>query len=375
MNRIHSPARLVLLLLLPLLVLPGCWSSSSEPPLAEQAAQLLLLGFRGKTIAEAETIVEDIRERRIGGVIIFDRDVALGTTRNIESPNQLRRLIANLQTIAGHRLLVAIDQEGGSVNRIKPVYGFPATHSAQYFGDLDEPATTRAEADMVANLLADLGINVNFAPVVDLNVNPDSPAIGKIGRSYSADPAKVVIHASQVIAAHKAAGVATALKHFPGHGSATDDSHAGFTDVSHTWTSTELDPYHAIAGRNRVPMVMTAHIFNETLDPEHPATLSRSVLTGLLREKIGFRGVIVSDDMQMGAITQFYGLEHAIELALNAGVDLLIFANNLVYEPQIGKEALEIIVRLVEEGRVPTSRVRSAYQRVCALKHELGLRC
>jgi beta-N-acetylhexosaminidase len=365
----------IVLSLLSAMLLTACPFDGGVPSLERQAAQLLMLGFRGKTVTEAGTILADIRERRIGGVIVYDRDVALGTTRNVESPQQLAALVDDLQTASGGRLLVAIDQEGGLVNRLKTTYGFPPTHSAQYFGDQNDPAATRAEAEQTAGLLRSLGINLNFAPVVDLNVNSQSPAIGAVQRSYSADPGIVVTHASQVVQAHRAHGVRTALKHFPGHGSASADSHLGFTDVTHSWSATELEPYRWLVADGLADMVMTAHIFNAQLDPDHPATLSRAVITDLLRRDIGFDGVIVSDDMQMGAITQYYGLEQALELALNAGIDLLIFANNLVYEPDIGARAVEIIVRLVEQGRIPKARLREAYDRVCGLKRGLGLKC
>ena len=356
--------------------LSGNSSNSHEPALSEQAAGVLMIGFRGQTLAEADVILEDIEQRRIAGVILFDRDVELGTTRNIENQQQLTELVGGLQQASGNRLLVAIDQEGGAVNRLKTTYGFPETHSARHFGDLNDLDATRAEADQTANLLKELGINVNFAPVVDLDIDPDSPAIGRWGRSYSADPNIVVDHAHEVIAAHHAQGVANAIKHFPGHGSAGDDSHEGFTDVTHTWQEQELEPYRQLLRMTPSPaMVMTAHIFHETLDPAHPATLSRNVIHGMLRDELGFDGLIVSDDMQMGAITDHYGLEEALERSLNAGVDLLIFANNLAYQPDIAQEAQAIIVRLVQQGRVPATRLREAWQRVCDLKTELHLAC
>ena len=358
--------------------LSGCLSSSSEntPSVSEQAAGILMVGFRGKTMDEVDTILTDIEQHRIGGVILFDRDVALGATRNIADQQQLTKLVEGLQQASGNRLLVAIDQEGGAVNRLKTTYGFPETHRARHFGELNDLDATRAEADQTANLLRELGINVNFAPVVDLDIDPDSPAIGRWGRSYSADPDIVVDHAHEVIAAHHAQGVANAIKHFPGHGSAGDDSHEGFTDVTHTWQEQELEPYRQLLRMNPAPaMVMTAHIFHEALDPQHPATRSRNVIHGMLREELGFDGLIVSDDMQMGAITDYYGLEEALELSLNAGVDLLIFANNLIYQPDIVTEAQAIIIDLVEQGRVDESRLLDAWQRVCDTKRGLGLNC
>lgn len=368
-----------ILALVLLTTLTGCVLDSDDgrdPSLSEMAGGILMLGFRGQQVADAQVIVEDIEERRVGGVILFDRDVALGSARNIDNPGQLANLVADLQQISGDRLLVAIDQEGGAVNRLKPTYGFPETRSAQYFGELDDVTETRREAVQTASLLRTLGINVNLAPVVDLNIDPDSPAIGRFGRSYSADPAVVVRHAHTVIDAHHKHGVATSIKHFPGHGSASEDSHLGFTDVTHTWVPQELEPYRQLLVMNPAPsMVMTAHIFHGGLDARYPATLSQAIVGDLLRGELGYRGLVISDDMQMRAITDHYGLEQAIELSLNAGVDLLIFANNLVYQPNIAADAQEIIVRLVEEGRLSASRLREAWGRVCDLKTELELNC
>jgi len=366
-----------------MVLLGGCdWNSSSsssnngDPPLSEQAGGILMVGFRGQHADEAQIIVDDIRTGRIGGIILFDRDVALGGPRNIESADQLAQLVADLQQVSGNRLLVAIDQEGGAVNRLKSAYGFPATHSAQHFGDLDDIDETRSEAVQTAALLRTLGINVNLAPVVDLNIDPSSPAIGRWGRSYSADPDVVVRHAHAVISAHREHGVAAAIKHFPGHGSASEDSHLGFTDVTNTWLREELEPYRQLLAMNPAPdMVMTAHIFHGGLDSRYPATLSQVIIGDLLRGELGYQGLVISDDMQMRAITDYYGLEQAIELSLNAGVDLLIFANNLVYQPNIGADAQSIISRLVEDGRVSGDRLREAWRRVCNLKVDLGLNC
>lgn len=347
--------------------------ASPGPGLREQAAQLLIVGFRGTDLGSSGAILSDIREHRIGGVILFDRDVALKSTRNIVNPEQLRALVSGLQSAAGQRLLVAIDQEGGMVNRLKPVYGFAPTHTARYFGERNEVGATLAEAEQTAAVLRYLGINLNFAPVVDLDINPDSPAIGRYQRSYSADPDVVERHAGAVIDAHRAQAVATALKHFPGHGSATEDSHAGFTDVTNTWQAVELEPYRRFIRDGRARVVMSAHVFHAGIDPVYPATLSPAFIDGLLRRELGFDGVVVSDDMQMGAITQYFGLEHTIEQALNAGVDMLVFGNNLNYQPQVAGEAIDLIEKLVHEGRVAPERVRQAYERVCRLKREVGL--
>lgn len=215
------------------------------------------------------------------------------------------------------------------------------------------------------------GINLNLAPVIDLCSNPDNPVIAEYGRCFSANPDIVTQQARIFIEAHHTQGVLTALKHFPGHGSSSTDSHAGFVDVSATWRTNELEPYRNLIKAGVVDTVMTAHVFNEHLDSEYPATLSRPVVTGLLREKLGFDAVVFSDDMQMKAITESYSLKEAVGLAFNAGVDVLVFGNNLVYDEDIVSRTVDIIVELVEEGKVPISQIDAACARVRRLKQRL----
>ena len=259
--------------------------------------------------------------------------------RNVQSPQQLKALTASLQALAQTPLLIGIDQEGGMVNRLKEKYGFPPFPSAQSLGAQRDLSATRAAAALTAQTLARAGVNLNLAPDVDVNLNPDNPVIGKLERSFSADPAVVSAHAAAWIEAHQAQGVLTTLKHFPGHGSSRDDSHLGLVDVTQTWSRRELEPFAHLIGAGQADVVMTAHVFNANLDPRFPATLSRNVIGGILRGELGYSGVVMSDDMQMRAISQYYGFDSAIEAAINAGVDILAFANNLDFDPEAGLSA------------------------------------
>jgi beta-N-acetylhexosaminidase len=335
---------------------------------------MLLVGFRGFTVEDTSPIVRDIREHHLGGVILFDRDTTLKTARNVESPEQLRALVASLRaTSVDGVLLVAVDQEGGKVARLKEAQGFPPTVSAQDLGTQDDVAATRAAADSIAATLVSAGINVNFAPVVDLNVNSSSPAIGAYKRSFSADPDVVVRHAEVVVSAHRARGVLTVLKHFPGHGSATADTHAGFVDVTNTWSDRELLPYGRMIRDGAVDGVMTAHVYNANLDTEFPATLSTNVITGILRERLAFRGVVFTDDLQMAAISSLYDLETTVLRALDAGADVLLFGNNLTYDPDIVIKVVDIVRRGVVSGRVSQDRINASYERIRALKAQVGV--
>ena len=345
----------------------------NEQELAGKVGELVMVGFRGTDVDDSAPIVRQLRAGEVGGVVLFDADVLTGGARNVESPRQLRTLVAELQAAAASPLLVAIDQEGGRVNRLKEQYGFPPTISAQQLADRSSTDQTRAQARQTARTLADAGINLNFAPVVDLNRNPASPAVGALGRSYSADPAIVTAHARTVVEEHRAARVLTALKHFPGHGSAGGDSHLGLVDVTGTWAPVELDPYRTLVREGNVDLVMTAHVFNQRLDAQWPATLSPPTIGGILRDDIGFGGPVISDDLQMGAISDEYGLATAVRQALQAGVDILLFANNnpRSYEPDIAPRVVQLVVDLVRKGTITEDRIDQSLGRVRALKQRI----
>jgi len=347
--------------------------------LREKIGQLLMVGFRGATPPDCGLIVRDIRELGLGGVILFDVDMTTTIDsgkpgrRNIESPAQVRTLLAHLQAQSAIPLLTAIDQEGGRVNRLKPAYGFPPSISHEELGRLDQQAETYRHAAATAQTLAGVGLNLNLAPVVDLDAHPDNPIIKGKGRTFSADPEAVARHAAEFVRAHRAHHVLACAKHFPGHGSATGDTHLGLVDVTATWHERELIPFQRLISAGLCDAIMSAHVFNAKLDPDHPATLSRGVLTGLLREKLGFQGLIVSDDMEMKAISSHYGLENSLPAAIAAGVDLLCLGNNLSYNPGIAGKAMDILQRAVASGRLPEARIDESCQRVLAIKRKAGL--
>jgi len=342
-----------------------------ETDIEAKIGQMLMVGFRGLKADEGSPVIRDIAAGKIGGVILFDRDVPSSSpVRNIKSPSQVKKLVDALQGASSIPLFVAIDQEGGRVCRLKEQFGFPPSVSAQHLGSLDSVEMTKRYADATAETLAGLGINLNFAPVVDLNTNPENPVIGKLERSFSADPAVVVRQAIAVINSLHSRGILSAIKHFPGHGSSTTDSHEGFVDITETWSAEELIPYDKIVKAGKCDMIMTAHVFNRHLDPQWPATLSPKVMH-ILRDYMGYEGVVISDDMQMKAIRGVYGLETTIKRALLAGVDILVFANNSVFEEDIASRAGAILESLVHEGKIPAARIDASYRRIMALKERL----
>ena len=344
--------------------------------LDEKIGQLIMVGFRGTSVSDTSAICQQIRDYNLGGVIIFESDVpGKFRPRNIASQEQLKKMTDDLKKYGGEDIFIAVDEEGGRVSRLRTDYGYPSAISAQKIGEIGNIDTTHVWAASIAAKVKSAGINLNFAPVVDLNVNPQSPVIGAIERSISADPDSVVMHARAFIEEHKKEGILCSLKHFPGHGSATKDSHEGFTDVTDTWTSIELEPYRQLIADSTVDAIMTAHVYNSNWDTV-PATLSKNVITGILRKDLGWDGIIMSDDIQMGAVSQHYGFEKGIELALNAGVDILLLSNNSAtvdYDDQLAAKAFAIVKKLVKEGKVPTSRIEESYERVRRLKRKYGL--
>src|SRR5690606_7689504 len=202
--------------------------------------------------------------------------------------------------------------------------------TARAMGQAKSLDSVRFYGESTAATLAGLGFNVNFGPVVDLASNPDNPIIAKYGRAFSANEDSVALLAKEFIKQHRKYNVLTSLKHFPGHGSSKDDTHLGIADVTNTWEERELTPYKSLIDSGYADAVMTSHIVNRKLDAQgNPGTLSTPILDGLLRKQLKFNGVIFTDDMQMHAITKHYGLEEAIKLAINGGVDIMTFSNNI----------------------------------------------
>ncbi|MEU1237507.1 glycoside hydrolase family 3 N-terminal domain-containing protein [Micromonospora aurantiaca] len=340
-------------------------SRGAGAALRRKIASLLVVGFRG---AQAPNwIIKAVRDG-LGGVILFDQDLESKSVRNIRSPEQVTGLVNTLKSASPGRLIVSIDQEGGRTARLNPSNGFPATRSEAEIGAEN---STSATGDWARGLVAGLtriGVNLNYAPVVDLNINPDSRAIGKLGRSFSADPDVVVSNATEEIQAHRAAGVKTCLKHFPGSGSAAGNTDFEVVDVSDTWQVKELEPFQRLIQAGLADSVMAAHVLNKQLDPAYPASLSAATVTDLLRGRLGWRGPVVSDDMQAVAITDRYGAAEAVALALQAGLDLLVFANQQVHNERVVEETVDTITNLVRAGRITEDRIDQSVARVDSLR-------
>jgi beta-N-acetylhexosaminidase len=333
--------------------------------------QMILIGMDNiKRLDTGAPIMKEIREGKVGGIIMYEKHI--DPARPVES---MQKITAHVQKIAPIPLFIGIDEEGGRVNRLKPKYGFPKTVSAAYLGRINRLDSTYYYANRTAKTLKNLGINMNFAPDVDVNVNTANPVIGKLGRSYSTDPDKVILHAREFVRAHQAEGIICVPKHFPGHGSSASDTHLSMADVSASWQEKELLPFIDLMRGETKVAIMTAHIVNGKLDASKtPATLSKAIITGLLRDSLRFEGVVMSDDMQMHAISKHFGFEEAIVMCVNAGVDVLMFANNTELADKTSASKVHAIIkRNVLSGKIPRERIEASYRRIMRLKQQAGL--
>ncbi len=335
--------------------------------LALKIGQMILIGMPKAEVDSS--VLHEVATGKAGSIILFEKNIP-----KTNSYAGLKKMIWIYQKAASIPLFISIDQEGGKVNRLKEKYGFPRSITASASGKAKTLDSVRFYAGSTATTLAGLGINVNFAPCVDVAVNPDNTVIVKVERSFSANEDTVTMMAREYVREHRKAGVITSLKHFPGHGSSKEDTHFGVADVTYTWNERELKPYQSLLASGDVDAVMTSHIVNKNLDKGGlPGTLSTEIIDGVLRKKLGFQGVVFSDDMQMHAITKQYGMEESIRLAINAGVDILCFSNNIQGSEQRTVDKVHTTIRgFVESGQISKGRIDESFRRIMKLKKQLS---
>jgi len=326
--------------------------------LKEKIGQLFMCGFDGlEPAAGMTTLIEDYG---VGGVIYF--------RRNLRDADQVEDLTAKLQAASKHPLFVAIDQEGGMVVRLEE--GVTVMPGAMAIGAADDVDLAYEAARLSGAELRSIGINMNFAPCLDVNNNPLNPVIGV--RSYGEDPWRVATLGTAAVYGYREGGVIAVAKHFPGHGDTAVDSHHALPVVPHgeeRLNEVELLPFrHAID--QKIDAIMTAHVVFPAFEPDNvPATLSKRILTGLLREKLGFGGVIVTDCLEMNAIAETIGVARGAVEAIKAGADLILVSHRLSRQTA----ALEAVMEAVLAGEIPESRIDEAARRVWELKRARGL--
>lgn len=356
-------------LLLALALLTAPIVSASATTLEQMAGQMIVIGFQGDDADDAsvKALRDEIAAGRLGGVMYLKT--------NVKSLDAVKAM--NTQFKAASPELppfITLDQEGGSVERLTRDVGFLEIPSAVTVAASDSTAKAEAIYSSMAQDIAALGFTVNFGPVADVNVNPNNQVIAKFGRSFSPDPAVVTQYDQAFINAHHKAGLLTSLKHFPGHGSSTADSHAGFVDITGTWSPAELDPYRWLIANGYEDMIMVGHLYHADYsgsDQKLPASLSPQWITGVLRDELGFKGVVISDDLEMGAIRKLFDLHDTVIRAVRAGTDVLLFSNTADYHAGLGREILAILVD--EAGKDPAfaARIEESYNRIVALKARL----
>ncbi len=340
---------------------------AKNPSLESMIAQMLMVGVGGDESSDkwVKQLQEDIKKDRVGGIILFKN--------NVKNQKELKKLTTSFKNIKTKQpLFIAVDQEGGKVQRLSSKNGFndyPAARDIEKNKNLEQTYRTYKK---LADELKEYGFNVNFAPVVDLNINPNSPAIGTKKRSYSDKEEIVISYANEFINAQNDAGIVSVLKHFPGHGSAVADSHKRLTDVSSTWQYKELKPYYYFVKYKKAKAIMVSHVTLDKFDKNYPASLSKNIINGLLREQLGFDGVVFSDDMNMKAITDIYTLKQAVIKAINAGVDVLVFSSYFTKKSSVIREVREIILQAIKHGDIDKKTIENSYRRVKELKNDIN---
>ncbi|SFH58618.1 beta-N-acetylhexosaminidase [Tindallia magadiensis] len=332
--------------------------------LEEKAGQVLMLAFRNDSERRPVTHMNKELEKIIttikpGGVILF--------SENIEEEEQVKIFIQDLQLSAKIPMFIAVDEEGGRVSRLTGKnMDFPTLPANRYLGQEKEIGFIQGTGQQLGSRMKELGFNMNMAPVADVDSNPQNPVIGD--RSFSSDPYKVGEMATAQALGMIETGVIPVLKHFPGHGDTSEDTHFQQVVLPHTkerMHNVELIPFQKGIAED-LPAIMTAHIMVPAYDEHYPATLSKEIIEGLLRQEMGFRGVVITDALDMAAITESWDSSQAAIKALDAGVDMLLMPP----EPEkVHKEMIEA----VREGRLKEERLDEAVLRILELKASFGL--
>jgi beta-N-acetylhexosaminidase len=316
--------------------------------------QLFIIGFSGLELSDDTSSF--FSQANIGGAVLF--------APNYENPGQVAELINQIQECRRDLpLLITVDHEGGRVQRFKK--SFTRIPDAASIAALDSPRLTFEIAEIMGRELKAVGVNLNYAPVADINTNPKNPVIGN--RSFGSDEDTVTKQITAIVRGQLVQGVQPCVKHFPGHGDTSVDSHFALPKVDtdlETLLEREFKPFTK-AFRSHCAYVMTAHVICTKIDPDRPATLSSKILTDILRKQLRYTGVIISDDMEMKAITDNFGVEESPRLAIEAGCDLLVYRSEAA-----GRKAYASVLKALESGKLAPEIILNAEKRIRAVKKE-----
>ena len=339
--------------------------------LRRYAAGMLMVGFKGDSVTEDCDAARYVRDLHVGAIVLFDIDVTGDATlgsRNITSKERLTHMTAQLQAWADYPLLIATDQEGGRVARLKPQYGFLPTVTAEYLGTVDCEDTTRYYAARLAREMRESGVNVNLAPVVDV-LNHDCAAVGHYNRCYSTAPDVIARHAGWFIDECHHQGVLCTLKHFPGLGAEDGNTHSDkICLISRSLDQLRNDEFKAFKGGidAGADFVMVGHQTMECAGDNLPSDLSYTVMTKWLRNELGYNGIIITDSQRMVTITSNYKSGEAAKASFAAGADVILIPNDV-------DDAFMEIYKAVRSGEIPESRLNESVRRILRVKAEHGL--
>ncbi|MEJ2125099.1 MAG: glycoside hydrolase family 3 N-terminal domain-containing protein, partial [Alphaproteobacteria bacterium] len=330
--------------------------------------QMLMVGFKGQKPNEpgVKKLAKQIKSGAVGGVVFL--------SHNIVSPKQVAKL-----TAAFHRkddetpTFIAVDQEGGIVQRLSHKKGFAEYPTANALGKRNDPLTAYEVYKGMAHELLRYGFNLNMGPVVDLQRKDTNSIIAIKERAFGSKPRHVTAFAKAFCAAHHDAGVLTVLKHFPGHGSTTADTHTDPADISKTWSKDELLPYRKLIKSGDAEIIMVGHLTHAKMadKPGMPASLSKKAVTDKLRKELKFTGVVISDDLEMTAVRKKHPLEDSVIRAINAGVDIILLGNQIKPSADLPERVAEIIRKAVADGKLKRERLKTSYERILAVKRKL----
>ncbi|MBD3770585.1 MAG: glycoside hydrolase family 3 protein [Rhodobacterales bacterium] len=347
---------------------PAAWFGLSRPrdELAASVAELLIVGFYGSNTRSlsARLLARQIHRGEIGGVFFVNQNI--GSIKDVKKLLRLFRAGPN-------QPLIAVDHEGGIVQRLNKSHGFTQLPAAKRVAARMSPDEAQKLYTIAGQELAALGFNINLGPVLDFD-NPENPAIGKARRSYGVDPERITAYGEAFTRGFASAGVLCAAKHFPGHGNSVTDSHHGVADISTSWTTAELEPFARLFASPHTPaMVMIGHLRHDSLSPdEQLATVSAPIVTGLLREKLGYQGAVMTGDIDMDAVSQLMSRKHAIIQALAAGNDLVMIKNLFGYDPLLPQHVVRWVREAISQGVLTDAQIKAAAARVRAIRQRIG---
>lgn len=343
--------------------------TKAQPSLRDMIGQMLMLGFKGQTPKDkgSKAVHELLKSGQIGGLIFMGRNMA--------SKAQITKLVSHLKKAPPKTLppFLAIDQEGGQVQRLKEQHGFTTIPTASSIALGKDQIFALQTYQTLADELALAGFNVNFGPVVDLNLVPENPIIGARERSYGSSVETVKTFSKAFVLAHRQNKILTSLKHFPGHGSSWTDSHEQFVDLSKSWKTQELDPYKQMIKAKLVDMVMIGHLYHPQFSDgdKLPASLSTRAIEGVLRKEIGYQGIVITDDLGMGAIKKYFEFDDALLKAIKAGNDILLIVDDKYANKSEISRIHDLIEKAVKRGDIKRSSLEASYNRIMAAKELL----